>query len=505
MSTGVWSPFLFLKSEKPYVMLRPVKFHTFQILLFLFLFFSSSLLYGRDCSQRTLVEADKLCHEKGLERGALAACLNDYARSILREGGLLSCQFAQEIGEFLSRNNISQEVYLSKVPYTSLDKAFRIVIPEAQTDRGWCIAEDDSSQIEALQKQIKSIAFFLKQYHVRALGQQPSVLFTIREVELCDYDREPILRYELGKLSIDLKPQESSVIDERSYQRSEELYLYNAEKMWALWEGGEHYKFNLLPPREEEDKGWFHFEVQLFPKSVERMAEKMETLASLPLAKKTDYILYKTWGILNPVGRFRTKVRLELAKIGLEKSQSISRILKENGTDGFMSSIVSKFRESGLDTEKLEEQFRALSGPEKERLSDLFKEKLTSVTEQAKYIQCSIGNSMQEEVGEETHIDRDLEGSVVVTNAHFIDVKASLSSYFNRNDCVDLEKYISPLSSEQERKAKVRSVRHNIKGVIIVDTFDQVQVNLSMASDMANKIPLELNAFIEALHEVKKN
>lgn len=481
-----------------------------QILTFLLFFsFSPLLLYGGTCSNQILVEEDKLCHEKDfdLDLGKAIACLNKYAKHILRKDGALDCQWKKEMEAFLHSYGMERQSYFSEThpPYTPLTEAFRIFIPEEETDRGWCIGPFSRSslfqiRVKQLQEQIKSIAFFLKEYHVRALGQNTSKLFAIREVELCDYNRVPIMHYELGKLSFDIKPQKESTTEPPPNENNG-FHLYDSETIWELWNKAQHYKLDLTSPEEEETWYFFKIEFNLFPKSVEKIASKLEYLKSLPLSQQTNYMLYKTWGILNPTGRFRTLIRVKLWEKGLKKSEDISA-MEEKGQD-IVDYILSSTH--SLDTEKLLKEFQSLSEEKKEKLKSLLVEKLASPGDQARYIQCSISQSMKQQKAEEnTTINRDLDGIIVVLNAHFIDVNASLSNFFQRNDCVDLNKYKLPSSSSSEEE-QIRSINHKVRGAVIVDTFDQVQVNLSIAPKIADEIPLELIVFIESLHEVQEN
>ena len=480
-------------------MLRSAPMRFYPLLVFVFFFALSPVLYAESCSDRPLVEEGTACHKKHFtDMGKLYSCLNAYAENLLREDGVLNCQFVVGVKDFLGRSGANHlESYLQKASYTPLSEAFKIFIPEEQTDKGWCV-EVDKDQVELLQEQIKSIAFFLKEYHIRSLGREPSLLFTIREVELCDYDREEILHYELKKLSIDLIPHDGSTTDPSP---APSFHLYSAENMWELWNGGQHYKVDTSVPPEEE-KGWFNFEINLYPKVLEGMLEKMETLGSMSVSEQTDYLMYKTWGFLNPVGRLRTKIRLELAKKGLEKREEIRKMLAEKRD--IFSYVLTKFEHSGLNKNKILEQFQKLSDSDKEKFQNLFIEKLTSFKDQARYIQCSLSASMEPEKTEDTTISRELDGSVVVTNAHFVDVKVALGNYLKRDDCVNLDEYRLPPSSKDE-KEQMRSIHHKIRGVIIVDTFDQINIDLAMAPKVAGAIPLEINAFIEALQNIKEH
>lgn len=140
----------------------------------------------------TAVAADSVSCVSETSNAAIYQCLNDYAKTSLDAGGPADRRYRERLGRLLTRFNLRSDQVRAK----SLDSTFSIYVTEESelsesVGSGKCydfesmLSYSRRSLVTALVHQIDEAALFLSEIQARTWGHHVSILFPIRELNIC--------------------------------------------------------------------------------------------------------------------------------------------------------------------------------------------------------------------------------------------------------------------------------------------------------------------------------
>lgn len=245
-------------------------------------FLAALLITSRSMALSNLVE----CSSQASDQEVIS-CLNSYAKNIFHLGGSQSLE-AQFYIDFLALAD-AQKLKIREAP-ASLTNSFQIEIPRTRDMLSldspscfqiepswgqWATGQTRENRTQIIASQMQQVGLFLKHVHLLSLGQESSILFPLRRIEICGAE-EKSFEYSQGVLKLNLDPSLSS--------------LFSAQDLFSLWSSGD-LVFGPKPGVLESARNYFQKDAKAL------LTEKMRSL----------------WALLNPTGdlRFRLRVLLQ--------------------------------------------------------------------------------------------------------------------------------------------------------------------------------------------------
>lgn len=228
----------------------------------------------------------------------IISCLNHSAARAFHAGGSRSLE-SQFYIDFLALTE-AQKLKVLEAP-ASLSNSFSIEIPRTKDlldlNSPACFSfetgvleriqgQSKESRVQVISSQMQHAALFLKHIHLLSLGQESSVLFPLRRIEICSNDT---LKHEYSKGVLRLG------IDSNSRK------ILSARELFDLWTSGD-LVFGAKPGLLESAQHYFHKDVNSI------LNDKMRAL----------------WPLLNPTGDARFRLRVLLQKYLSESKQKIA-------------------------------------------------------------------------------------------------------------------------------------------------------------------------------------
>lgn len=246
--------------------------------------------------------AQSICTDQSSNE-AIYGCLNNYAKTRLASGSPADVRYRDRVGRLLSRYGLNVEQVQAK----ALDSTFTVYVTEepelsAAVGAGKCFdfqsmyGYNRRPLVDALIRQIDEIALFLSEIQARTWGHQVSILFPIREVNICSRSKinDRPLVFEQRSLVLGMNGNE----------------VMPASKILEIWNSG-----SPVRGREQTYLG----DTFLGKKARELHQKVNGDYEALIRDRLADY-----WAILNPTGTVRTSAFYVLTSMVLKYADRLN-------------------------------------------------------------------------------------------------------------------------------------------------------------------------------------
>lgn len=392
------------------------------------------------------------------------ACLNAEFHKSFMEGGFFQRRMKSDLADLLRVQRL--ENTREPQPMTQ----FRVRVPETQRlvlDSQCFLLNSGKGRIRYTMTKVLNTmlqaATFLQEFHVVSLGRDSSVLFQVRQIDICDFGKEATaMAFEDGVLSLNVNS------DGRSVDEKDVNQVLTAKVIMEMWNRGEAFK-------KMDRKSFLQKMKSFFDPSIE--------------PAQIENLVRRSWIVLDPVGKIRKNLRYIFFRFLLPTIKGIYGGLRAN-PQNLRPYLQNVMKQPGFKPEMVDYVNRA-SQEKLEEIALRMSEKMSSplfIGEIAGGIMTSPSQTCSGSRNSVT-ADRKQEGKILnLSNAKNIAVDLSV---FGSGEVMKtfLQKDIEFKDSVQtDCSGQVHVKDHQTGALVNISLIDNVQVNVQLPTRMSHRV-----------------